>query len=187
LRSHRQFIEQEGGVREGSPRRLHQGELERARLELGPPESADADGEIEALRIEAGGSRDVPVKLEYPLERGRHFFSLSGKLTERGVPALSSFWPVPFKIRDGQNEMRFGVPKFCPYLLHSTSKKTPSNSTRFDVTAGAAECNVFRKQYENEVNGPLCSNESLFSRNYFPDFSVIGWRKIHEFMSHVFY
>jgi hypothetical protein len=50
---------------------VHERELERPRLELGPSERADVDAEVEPLRVELRRPRHVPVQLQHPPERRR--------------------------------------------------------------------------------------------------------------------
>ena len=50
---------------------VHERELERPRLELGPAERADVYAEIEPLRVEPRRPRHVPVQLQHPPERRR--------------------------------------------------------------------------------------------------------------------
>lgn len=55
--------------------RLHEGKFERTRLKLGPAQSADIDGKVQAFRIKASGFRDVFMKLQYPPKRCRRHLS----------------------------------------------------------------------------------------------------------------
>ena len=50
---------------------VHECELERPRLQLGPAERADVYTEVETLRVEPCCPRYVPVQLQHPPERRR--------------------------------------------------------------------------------------------------------------------
>lgn len=58
-------------VRVVAPGGLHEGKLQRTRLELGPPKRAGIHGELESLWVELCRFGNVPVELEYPPKQRR--------------------------------------------------------------------------------------------------------------------